>query len=176
MFQWLSPHEALAIFQALEPFAVGLRIEDPFPQDRPELWQRVRQVSPVPLIWHARRLADLRRALQERCADDFNCTGGLGEFRTLAHAVEVAGHSCWQGSSIEMGVAQVARLHAAAAARACVLPCDFVSGLVRQHTLISWDWPYKDSYLPLPSGPGLGIELDREAVRFYRQAEAEYGL
>jgi muconate cycloisomerase len=175
MSQWLSPHDALALFRALEPYAQNLRVEDPFPQDRPEYWQRVRQVSPVPLVWHARDLDSLRRALADRAADAFNCTGWVSEFLVLAHAVEVAGHSCWHGSGIELGVAQAARMHAAAAARACVLSCDFVSGLIRQHTLITWDWPYQNGLLPLPAGPGLGVELDADAVRHYRQAEAEFG-
>lgn len=175
MFQWLSPHDALDIFRKLDALGADhLRIEDPFPQDMPEMWQRVRQVSRVPLIWHGRTMASLRRALQDRCADDYNCSGGIWEFLACAHAVEVLGHACWHGSSIEMGVAQVAHLHAAAAARSCVLHSDFVSGIVREHTLITWDWPYKNGSLPLPEGPGLGVALDRDAVKKYQTGRAEF--
>jgi muconate cycloisomerase len=175
MFQWLSPHDALMTLRQLEPWADGVRIEDPFPQDRPEFWQRTRQVTAIPLILHTRTMDVLRRGLQDRFADDYNCSGGLTEFMTQAHAVEVAGYSCWHGSSIEMGVAQVAHLHAAAAARSCVLHSDFVSPLVREHTLITWDWPFQSDRLPLPEGPGLGIQLDLAAVRRYQQAEATFG-
>lgn len=176
MFQWLSPHDALDDFRKLESAGVAdnVRIEDPFPQDMPEMWHRVRQVSRIPLIWHGRGIASLRRALQDRCADDYNCVGGIWEFLACAHAVDVLGHACWHGSSIEMGVAQVAHMHAAAAARSCVLPSDFVSGIVREHTLIQWDWPYKDGRLPLPEGHGLGIELDRAAVKKYQTGFAEF--
>src|ERR1051325_3420645 len=163
MFQWLNPHEALTMVRAMEPFAQGVRIEDPFPQDRPEFWQRLRQVSSIPLIWHARTLDVLRRALQDRCADGFNCSGPIGEFTIEAHAVEAAGYTCWHGSAIELGVGQVAHLHAAAAARSCVLHSDFVRGFVREHTLIGWDWPYCEGTLPLPKGPGLGVGLDHAA-------------
>ncbi len=174
MFQWLSPHDALDIFRQMEPWAEGVRIEDPFPQDRPEFWQRARQVTAIPLILHARSLEVLRRGLQDRYSDDYNCSGGIAEFLTMAHAVEVAGFSCWHGSAIEMGVAQVAHLHAAAAARSCVLHSDFVSPIVRQHTLITWDWPFAGDKLPLPAGPGLGVELDRDALRAHTRAEAIY--
>jgi muconate cycloisomerase len=175
MCQWLSPAATLALLKRLEPYAENVQIEDPFPQEMPELWQRVRQVSPIPLVLHARNLEVLRRGLQDRFADNFNVSGQtLSEFLSLARTVEVAGYSCWHGSSLEMGVMQVARLHASAAARACVLPSDFQSHLVRESTLITWDWPYRDGRLPLPEGTGLGIELDRDAMDRFVHSTATY--
>jgi muconate cycloisomerase len=174
MYQWFSPHESLPTLRALEQFGANLRVEDPFPEDRPEFWRRAREVCSVPLVWHARGIASLRRALQERCADAFNCSGVATEFLTYAHAVEVAGYSCWRGSSLELGIGQAAGLHAAAAARPCVMASDFQSGVIREHTLITWDWPYDNGTLPLPSGPGLGVELDRDALKHYTKATAEY--
>jgi muconate cycloisomerase len=175
MCQWLSPADTLAMLKRLEPYAENIQIEDPFPQDMPEMWQRVRQVSSIPLVLHARGVDVLRRGLQDRFADNFNVSGQtLSEFLTLARTVEVAGYSCWHGSSLEMGVMQVARLHATAAARACVLPSDFQSYLIRQHTLITWDWPYQGGRLPLPEGPGLGIELDHNELDSYIQHHAQF--
>jgi muconate cycloisomerase len=174
MYQWFSPNESLATLKSLEPFGPGIRVEDPFPDDRPEFWQRARQVVSVPLIWHARTLASLRRGLQERVADGFNCSGVAHEFLGFAAAVGVAGYSCWRGSSLELGVGQLAGLHAAAAAASCVMPSDFQSAVIREHTLVQWDWPYREGTLPLPEGPGLGAELDRDAVKHYTRAEAEY--
>lgn len=174
MYQWFGPEEGLAMLRGLERFGSGIRVEDPFPADMPEFWRRARTVCSIPLIWHVRSIASLRRALQEQCADGFNCSGGAHEFLTATHAAEVAGYSCWRGSSLEMGVGQVAALHAAAAARCCVMASDFQSGVIREHTLIAWDWPYHDGLLPLPTGPGLGIELDRAAITHYQQAKQEY--
>ncbi|MGV3724013.1 MAG: mandelate racemase/muconate lactonizing enzyme family protein [Actinomycetota bacterium] len=176
MYQWFSPHESLATLRELERFGRGLRVEDPFPEDRPEFWHRARQTVAVPLVWHARGLASLRRALQERCADAFNCSGGAREFLTAAHAVELAGYSFWRGSSLEMGVGQAAGIHAAAAARNCVMGSDFQSGLIREHTLITWDWPYQDGALPIPPGPGLGVELDRGALERYTVSQKTYAI
>ena len=174
MYQWFSPSDSLHTLKALEQFGGGIRVEDPFPEDRPDFWRRARQTTTVPLIWHARTLASLRRALQEGCADAYNCSGGFREFQTAAHAVEVAGYSCWRGSSLELGVGQVAGLHAAAAARCCVMPSDFQSGLMRPHTLIEWEWPYENGTLPLPSGPGLGVTLDQHQVSHYARAKQTY--
>jgi muconate cycloisomerase len=176
MCQWHSPAAVLALLRTLEPYAERLQIEDPFPQDMPEFWQRVRQLSPIPLVLHARGVDVLRRGLQDQFADNFNVSGQtLSEFLTLARTVEVAGYACWHGSSLELGVMQTARLHATAAARACVLPSDFQSHLIREHTLVTWDWPYADGRLPLPEGPGLGVELDRAALDRYLQAQASWG-
>jgi muconate cycloisomerase len=115
-------------------------------------------------------MVSLRQALREGCADNYNCAGTAAEFLALTHALEVAGYSCWHGSSLELGVGQVSCLHATAAARACTMASDFQSGLIRSHTLITWDWPYQDGKLPLPIGPGLGIELDRDALIRHRRA------
>lgn len=175
MYQWFSPHESLATLKALEEFGGNLRVEDPFPEDRPEFWRRARQVTSVPLVWHARTLASLRRALQEGCTDGFNVSGVAREFLHFAGAVGIAGYSCWRGSSLELGIGQVAGLHAAAAAPSCVMASDFQSGVIREHTLVTWDWPYQDGTLPLPEGPGLGVELDREALEHYQTARLEFG-
>jgi muconate cycloisomerase len=171
MYQWFSPHDALHLLRELEEFGGGIRVEDPFPEEMPEYWRRARQVCSVPLIWHARGMASLRRGLQEKCCDGFNACGGVREFLTAAHAIEVEGYSCWRGSSLELGVAQAAGLHAAAAARACVWASDFQGALIREHTLVTWDWPYREGSLPLPEGAGLGVELDREAISLFRTAE-----
>lgn len=167
MMQWIDPLTALDTITRIQKIGSAVRLEDPFPHHMFELWHRVRAISSIPLIWHARELSILTTGLRERCADGFNIAGGHREFLTMAHAIEVAGFACWHGSALEMGVTQVARLHASAAARACELPSDLSSALVREHTLITWNWPFEDGHLPLPEGPGLGIELDRHAIDKY---------
>lgn len=173
MWQWLSPHDALYMLKQLEAFP-NLRIEDPFPWEQPEMWQRVRQATAVPLVLHARSMDVLKHGLQHGYADNFNCSGYVAEFMAMAHAVEVAGYCCWHGSSLELGVGQAAVLHAAAAARACTMPSDLQSAYIREHTLVTWDWPYEHGTLPIPPGPGLGVELDYDAVQHYRRAFAEF--
>lgn len=173
MWQWLNPHDALHMLKQLEVFS-NLRIEDPFPWEQPEMWQRVRAVAAVPLVLHTRSMVVLKHGLQHGYADNFNCSGYAAEFMALAHAVEVAGYCCWHGSSLELGVGQAAVLHAAAVARSCTMPSDLQSAYIREHTLVTWNWPYENGTLPLPPGPGLGVELDRNALKHYSIRTEEF--
>jgi muconate cycloisomerase len=172
MFQWISPRDALSTFISLERWNAQLLIEDPFPQDQPEMWERARSRSSIPLAWHARTIQSLKDGLRYGCADTFNCSGGIWEFMTLAHAIEVHGLACWHGTGIELGVSQAAHLHTAAAARSCTNHSDFVSAIVREHTLVDWDWPYREGRLPLPPGHGIGVQLDHQAIKHYIRAKA----
>ena len=174
MWQWLNPHDALHMLKQLEPLAKNLRIEDPFPWEQPEMWQRVRQVVAIPLVLHTRTMAVLKHGLQHGYADNFNCSGYIAEFISLAHAVEVAGYSCWHGSALELGVGQASILHQAAVARSCTMPSDLQGALIREHTLVTWDWPYANGQIALPPGPGLGVELDQDAIAHYRTSKAEF--
>jgi muconate cycloisomerase len=174
MFQWISPREALSTFSSLERWNTQLLIEDPFPQDHPEMWERARMRSSIPLAWHARTIQSLKDGLRYGCADTFNCSGSIWEFMISAHAIEVHGLTCWHGTGIELGVSQAAHLHTAAAARSCTNHGDFVSAIVREHTLVDWDWPYRNGRLPLPPGPGIGVSLDLAAVKHYTRAKATF--
>ena len=169
VFQWYTPLDALPIFRELEALGGDVQVEDPFPQELPDHWHRVREACAVPLMWHARTMDVLRVALRERCCDGFNACGGLWGLTRQAAAIALAGYSCWAGSAMELGIRQLALMHAAAACPACVIPSDFASALVREHMLVQWDWPYRDGLLTLPDGPGLGVELDREALEHYRR-------
>lgn len=138
------------------------------------MWRRVRDVVAVPLVLHTRGMSVLKHGLQHGYADNFNCSGYAAEFMALAHAVEVAGYSCWHGSSLELGVGQAAIVQCAAAARSCTMPSDLQSAYIREHTLVMWDWPYADGSLPIPNGHGLGVELDRDALAHYRRTQVDF--
>ena len=95
------------------------------------------------------------------------------EFQQMAQIAEFASKDCWHGSSIEMGVLQHLRLHASACARNCLLASDLCSEWVREHTLIKQRMEYRDGGAVLPNRPGLGVELDHEAVAKYAVGKFE---
>jgi L-alanine-DL-glutamate epimerase-like enolase superfamily enzyme len=53
---------------------------------------------------------------------------------------------------------------------------DFQSAVIRQSMLVQEEWRYEAGTLAVPSGAGIGVTLDKEALRHYLQAEAEYRL
>ncbi|MEZ4833829.1 MAG: enolase C-terminal domain-like protein [Caldilineaceae bacterium] len=172
MTAWRSLRESARWFDALAKLDCDIQIEDPFPHQAIEDWQRARGYSPITIICHPRGEANLRLALREEMADGYNL--GLGStynFLQMAHVIEAADKDCWQGSSLELGVGQHVRLHAAACARSCVLGSDMQSEWVREHTLITPRMAYADGGAIVPDRPGLGIELDRGAVSGYCQRE-----
>jgi len=72
---------------------------------------------------------------------------------------------------LELGVLQHVRLHAAACARNCVLPSDLQSEWVRDATLITPHMAYDGNTALVPTKPGLGIDLDHQAMQPYIQEE-----
>ena len=58
-------------------------------------------------------------------------------------------------------------VHAAAAA-GCQLPSDIIGNLFREDDLIVRPIEFVDGAAIVPDAPGLGVELDREAVERYR--------
>ncbi|MBX3015359.1 MAG: mandelate racemase/muconate lactonizing enzyme family protein [Caldilineaceae bacterium] len=168
MTAWRSMREAARYFEALAKLPFAIQIEDPFPWRAVDDWHKARQIAPLTIACHARDEATLQLSLREGLADTYNLGGGGAyDFLQMAPVVAFGQKDCWQGSSLELGVLQHVRLHAAACARNCVLPSDMQSEWVREHTLITPRMAYADACALVPDRPGLGVELDHEAVKRY---------
>lgn len=168
MYAWRSLRESARYFEQLARLQNPIQIEDPFPYTVADDWRRARQIGPMAIISHPRRADIFRHALAEEMADAYNLGGGsCTEFLHTAQVAEFYSKDCWQGSSIEMGVLQHLRLHAAACARNCLLASDLCSEWVREHTLVTPRMEYRAGGAVVPNRPGLGIDLDHPAVDQY---------
>ena len=65
-------------------------------------------------------------------------------------------------------------VHQCAAAKLCIWPSDIFGRLVRTHDLLKTPLRLEPPYVYLPSGPGLGVELDREAVEAHTTRQEIY--
>ena len=85
------------------------------------------------------------------------------EWATLTRT---CGLPTWRGTGVDLGIRDMSSVHAAAAA-GCELPCDIIGSLLREDDLIVDPIPFEDGLLVVPDAPGLGVELDRDALAHY---------
>ncbi len=153
-----------------------LCLEDPIPHWMRADYAELRRSSPVPIARHialpypslANRIEDAITSVQNREVDGFNFNCGLADFQRLDHVADVAGLPCWHGSELDLGILEAAYLHSCAVARSCVWPSEIFGRLIRSHDLLAEPLKLQPPYALLPTGPGLGVELDRDAVAEHR--------
>jgi muconate cycloisomerase len=177
--RWDHPHEAKRRLRALAEVGNLLCLEDPLPRwmlpeyaalKRLGLAAIVLHIS-LPYVEHGQRVHDAIRAIQSDAVDGFNFNGGLAEFQQLDHIAAAAGLPCWHGSEVDLGILEAMYVHQAAAAASCTWPSDIFGRLVREHDLLSEPLRLAPPMVQLPTGPGLGVELDRSALAHYRKKE-----
>lgn len=100
--------------------------------------------------------------------------GGLVPFRDAAALCELAGLPIIKHAFADLGITTVAASHVLGTLASPQLGHQqFVTILA--HDLLATPLEFVDGALPVPTGPGLGIELDREAVTFCEQVYRDYG-
>jgi L-alanine-DL-glutamate epimerase-like enolase superfamily enzyme len=165
------PHRykwALRTAQMLADYDVGW-FEEPLPPDDLEGYARLTAVSPVPIAggevltrrqafqpWIERRAVDILQPDVTKC-------GGLSEVRKIAwqaydHHIQLVSH----GWNTAVGVA--ADLHLAAAMPVALYvefltPAPYIDRIIESPFQLD-----EEGCLHVPSGPGLGIELNRDAL------------
>ena len=93
--------------------------------------------------------------------------GGLRVGQHIIQEAEARGIHSVITSTIEAGIGLVAALHLAVASPAITLECGLATLHLLVDDLLTNDLPICDGYLAVPTGSGLGIVLDREALDKY---------
>jgi muconate cycloisomerase len=166
--RFYRPAEALRIAKDLEGFR-GIRVfEDPFPKWNLDGYRQFRAATTIPVALHLGDAQTLINAIKADACDHVNLGGGLAIFPRLAAIADAAGMWCWHGSGVDLGIREAAYLHAACLARNCLLNSDIFGRLIREHDLLTTPLTIRDGLATVPTGPGLGVELDLAAVEHYR--------
>ena len=156
---------AIEIAHALEPYS-PMWLEEMLPQDNLAAYAELARATRLPLCLSERLMTrwGFREILENRAAriimPDISWCGGISEARKIAAMAEtyylpVAPHNC--GGPV---------LHAASAHLSANLTNLHILETVRRHYLdeyrgiVTKTLPVVDGALPLPPGPGLGVELD----------------
>jgi muconate cycloisomerase len=152
-----------------------LAIEDPVERMRLEDFHRLREFG-LNIVLHialsysmfGQRADDALRALHADAVDGFNFNGSMASFVRLADLAHLASKPCWHGSGVDLGILEAGYLHSAAASPACTWPSDIFGRLVREHDLLRESIRFDGKYAVVPTGLGLGVELDETAMERYR--------
>jgi muconate cycloisomerase len=170
------PAEVTRFSRGLE-MAGNIRcLEDPVPRWNLSWYRLLREKTALPIALHVvlpymelgQMIQDVIRAIQTEAVDYFNFNGGIANFVRMADIADAAGISCWHGSEVDLGILEASYLHACAAARNCTLNSDIFGELVRENDLIVEPLEIREGRARVPQGPGLGVELDFEALEKYR--------
>ncbi|BCB77977.1 enolase C-terminal domain-like protein [Phytohabitans flavus] len=140
----------------------------------------VRERTPVPLATNMCCVAfeQIPLAVRQRAVDvilgDVHFWGGPSAVLQLAKICETFNLGLSLHSDRELGISTAAVLHLAAAET-------MVSHSVDSHLpeqaddIITTPFAFRDGRLDVPSGPGLGVEIDQDKLRFYAAHHAKVG-
>lgn len=167
--------EVIELSRALEPYPV-ICLEDPLPKTRLADYARLRHEGPVPLALHVGTPAQVLEAIRADAVDFFNCSpASMVRFVQMAELAEVAGKPCWHGSGVDLGILDLAYIHACAAARNCTVPSDILSHLLHVDDFVVEMPPRRQERVAVPEEPGLGGELDMDAVERFLVSRGKVG-
>jgi len=180
----LDPNQRFDTLATAERFSRGLEevgnvlcLEDPLPKWNMREWRLLREKTSIPLCAHVALPYpeldsfswDAVRLLQEGASDYFNFNGGVWPVRKLMALADTAGMPYWHGSEVDLGILEAAYLHTCAAGALATLPSDVFGRMIREHDLLAEPISIVDGRATVPRGPGLGVELDADALGRYRQ-------
>jgi len=166
------PGEFLPVVKEWEAVGNVLTIEDPPPKiDALDAYRELRRQTKIPITMHLyvnrEGVRGMIRAVSAEACSVFNLgAGSMAEFVARAYLAEQAGIPVWHGSAHELGILDAAMLHTCAAAPNCKYPSDILS-FQRVHNLLAKPIEIRDSHAIVTEKPGLGVELDEDALKRY---------
>jgi L-alanine-DL-glutamate epimerase-like enolase superfamily enzyme len=174
-----TPGQAVRMTRALEPYGIDF-VEQPVASRDLDGLARVRAASPVPIaanqaaFTHFDVLEVLRRSAADVIVTGPHQAGGLLQLKKIAAMAETAGLPLNRHAVGELGVG------AAAGLQVCATIPNLTLGNQTHHQLLAGDvltapLVLEAGKMAVPSGPGLGVELDEEQVERYADAYARNG-
>lgn len=169
--QW-SLTTARYILREIEPFNIR-NYEDPVATF--EEMAALRQHSSIPFSSH---VPDIRRAVALGVPDtfvtNFAVLGGINRALRFIGACEAMGVGFWCYSG-DAGICTAAYLHVTAAMPALYEPSQSLLRWQIGDVIQGGPFKPKNNVVPVPEGPGLGVELDRDALQHWHQHYVDNG-
>ena len=152
--------QTLALARRLED--LDIVFEDPFPRDF-EAYRRLREETSVVVAMHLQRPGQVTQAIDTGAVDGINVAPSDWGFVDMARIAAARDIPVWQASNVDLGLFDAYRVHASAVAANCTMASDMCGNFVHEHSLLT-EPLVRNGYAIVPDGPGLGVELDEDAV------------
>ncbi|MFL6118287.1 glucarate dehydratase family protein [Actinophytocola sp.] len=145
---------------------------------------RVARAAPMPLATNMCVVAfeHLRPAVEEDAVQvilsDHHFWGGLRRSTTLAGICDTFGLSLSMHSNSHLGISLAAMTHLAATTPNLTYACDthWPWKAAEDDVIVAGTLRFADGAVPVPTGPGLGVELDRDALARLHEQYLSRGL
>ena len=129
-------------------------------------YRRLKGETSVLVAPHFQNPRQIIDAVHLEAVDAFNVAPSDWDFLDMARIAASADIPVWQASNVDLGIFDAFRLHASAAAPNCTFGSDLCGNFAHEHSLLKAPL-VQDGYAIVPTGPGLGVELDEDAVARY---------
>jgi muconate cycloisomerase len=159
---------------ALEAAGVDL-VEQPVARSNLRAMQRIASRFIVPILadesLHGPESAfELAvQAAADAFAVKISPSGGIRAAARVAAIAEVAGIGLYGGTMLESGLGTAAAAHLCATFRRLEWGTELFGPLLLSEEILREPLSYRDFSLIVPTGPGLGVELDDERVEAFRR-------
>ncbi len=167
--RYKSYADFLPVAKALDAIGNALVFEDPFDKNDFEGYRKLRREVKTHVALHLGNPKAMIRAIKEDACSIFNTGGnpGMSSFVANSYLAGAAGIPVWHGSGNDCGIVDASYLHSCAASPNCTMPSDILSFL-REDDLIVEPINIQNSYALVSDRPGLGVDLDKDAIKRYR--------
>ena len=154
-----------------------LLAEQPIPPGDPAAMAELRRDTPAPIMADESvfTLQDAWLLTLHRAADIFSIYpgkhGGIAATAEIIAVAKAAGLRCTIGSNLELGIGTAAMLHVAAAfpeVDTDSFPADTIGPFYHEADLLTQPLDLGPPYAMVPTGPGLGVELDEAQLKRWR--------
>ncbi len=145
-------------------------LEDPFPRFYLPEFAALRKRITARVAVHLDPVESFWNVLTSGAAGGMNIDSlpiGPFQWRVLAGAAEQANLLIWHGSGLDLGVGTAWQIQLAASAPNCRLPGDQAGPWLREATLVKESFVVEEGDILVPEGPGIGVEVDLDAVDRY---------
>jgi muconate cycloisomerase len=172
---WSLP-VALQALPALQDLSLSF-LEQPVSADFPDAMAAVTAHTSIPVVAHESLFTrrDAFHAAKNRLAHIWAVTpsthGGLVATLDILGIAQAAGIPCLIGSTVELGVASAFMAQIAAAFQliaGCPVPSDIIGSLYHESDITTSPLQIEGGLVEIPSGPGLGVELDSDRIAEFR--------